>query len=133
MTLEFKKGENYNVILVEDNVDHQRLIKELFKKSNINLDIVFNGQELLVKLKQGWKYDLVLMDIQMPMMNGYEATKAIRKDPRNKDLIIIGVTAFALDGDRQVAMSKGMNDYITKPIDKETLFEVLSRHLVLKK
>lgn len=133
MTLKFKKGKNYNVILAEDNVDHQKLTKEFLKKSNINLDIVFNGQELLAKLKQGWKYDLVLMDIQMPVMDGYAATEAIRKNPKYKDLPIIGLTAFAFEGDAQVAMSKGMNDYITKPINKEIFFETLSRYLVLKR
>jgi CheY-like chemotaxis protein len=133
MTSEFKKGENYNVILAEDNVDHQRLIKELLRKSNINLDIVYNGQELLAKLKQGWKYDLILMDIQMPVMDGYAATEAIRKDPRYKDLLIIGLTAFAMGGDEHIAMMKGMNDYITKPINKDDLFTTIGRYLKLKK
>lgn len=125
--------KNYNVILAEDNKDHQKLIRELLKKYSINLDIVYNGKELLEMLALGKKYDLVLMDIQMPVMDGYAATTAIRKNPKYNDLLIIGLTAFAMDGDVQVAISKGMNDYITKPIDKEILFETLSRYLKLKR
>lgn len=128
-----KTDRNYNIILAEDNLDHQRLIKEMLKKYNVNLDIVNNGQELLAKLAQGWKYDLVLMDIQMPVMDGYTATEAIRKDPKNKDLIIIGLTAYAMDGDEHIALVKGMTDYITKPISSILFFETLGRYLVLKK
>jgi CheY-like chemotaxis protein len=133
MAAKIQKAKKYNVILAEDNELHQRLIKAFLEKFNVNLEIVNNGKELLEKLEKERKYDLVLMDIQMPVMDGYSATEAIRKNPKYKDLLIIGLTAFAMDGDMQVAISKGMNDYITKPIDEEILFNTLSRYLKLKR
>ncbi|MEO0082857.1 MAG: response regulator [candidate division WOR-3 bacterium] len=125
------KRAYYNIILAEDNPEHQRLIKEIFKKLNVHLDIVNNGKELLeiLRLKN---YDLVLMDIQMPLIDGYTATEKIRQDPKYRDLIIIGLTAFGLPGDAQVALKKGMNDYITKPIDKEEILTTIRRYLYIK-
>jgi CheY-like chemotaxis protein len=126
------KSQNYNVVIAEDNIEHQKLIKKLIEKYNVNIDIVNNGQELIDKLAYGRTYDLVIMDIQMPIMDGYTATEIIRKNPAYSNLIIIGLTAFAMQGDEQIAFSKGMNDYITKPVTKQTLYRALSRHLVLK-
>ena len=133
MASDTQKGKNYNVILAEDNLDHQKLIKALIAKTNINLDIVNNGRELLEMLALGNKYDLVLMDIQMPVMDGYTVTEKIRKNPKYKDLLIIGLTAFAMEGDANIAISKGMNDYITKPIDKEDILNTIGRYLKIKR
>lgn len=132
MNTSMKKVDCYNVVLAEDNTEHQKLISKMLKKYNINLEVVDNGKELLYNLDHGRKYDLVLMDIQMPIMDGYAATDAIRKNPKYSDLVIIGLTAFAMEGDEQVALRRGMNDYITKPIDRQILHHALSRYLVLK-
>lgn len=132
MNTSTRKMSCYNVVLAEDNIEHQKLIKKMVEQYNINLEIVNNGRELLYNLEHGRKYDLVLMDIQMPVMDGYSATDAIRKNPNYSDLVIIGLTAFAMEGDEQVALSRGMNDYITKPIDRQILRKTLSRFLVLK-
>ena len=70
-------------------------------------------------------YDVVLMDIQMPLMNGYEATGAIRSDPRFKDLPIIAMTAHAMAGDEDKSLQAGMNGHVTKPIDPDLLFATL--------
>lgn len=128
----FRKSFQYNIILAEDNPDHQRMIKEIFKKYNVNIDIANNGKELLEMLPLK-PYDLVLMDIQMPIVDGYTATEKIRGKQQYKDLIIIGLTAFSLPGDAQVAISKGMNDYVTKPIDKNELIMTVRRYLNIKK
>ncbi|MCX8014682.1 MAG: response regulator [candidate division WOR-3 bacterium] len=128
----FKKTPLYNIILAEDNPDHQKLIKAIFHKYNVNIDIANNGKELLEMLPLK-PYDLVLMDIQMPVMDGYTATEKIRQKPQYQDLIIIGLTAYSLPGDAQIAISKGMNDYITKPIDKEELIMTVRRYLNIKK
>ncbi len=133
MTAGTKKEGNYNVILAEDNALHQRLVREFLKKFDINLSIVNNGKELLERLAENRIYDLVLLDIQMPIMDGYAVTEAIRKNPKYKDLIIVGLTAFAMEGDERYAMIKGMNDYITKPFSQDTLVKTLSRYLVLRK
>jgi CheY-like chemotaxis protein len=132
MTVWTKKGGNYNVILAEDNAFHQRLVQEILKKFDINLSIVNNGKELLERLAENRIYDLVLLDIQMPVMDGYAAVDAIRKNPKYKDIIIVGLTAFAMEGDERYALIKGMNDYITKPFSKETLITTLRRYLILK-
>ena len=127
-----KKEGNYNVILAEDNPLHQRLVQEFLKKFDINLSVVSNGKDLLDRLAEGRLYDLVLLDIQMPVMDGYAVTEAIRKKPKYKDLIIVGLTAFAMEGDEHYALIKGMNDYITKPFSKDTLIKTLSRYLILE-
>ncbi len=132
MLATIKNAKRYNVVLVEDNPDHQVLISKILEKYKFNIDIVSNGKELLYNLEHGNKYDLILMDIQMPVMDGYATTRAIRNNPKYSDLVIIGLTAFAMEGDEQVALSHGMNDYITKPIDRQILHRALSRYLVLK-
>ena len=73
-----------------------------------------------------WQPDLILMDMQMPEMDGYEATRKIREF--NKDVIIIAQTAYALPGDREKALEAGCNDYIPKPIAKENLFEIINKY-----
>ncbi len=132
MLFNTSKKNNYNVILAEDNPDHQKLVKVLLAKTNINLDIVNNGKELLEMLGLK-KYDLVLMDIQMPIMDGYTATQKIRQNPKYQDILIIGLTAYAMDGDATIAIKKGMNDYITKPINREDLLNTIGRYLKIKK
>jgi CheY-like chemotaxis protein len=124
----FKKQKKYNVILAEDNPDHQKLIKAILSKYDLNLDIAKNGKELLAMLPLK-PYDVVLMDIQMPDMDGYTATEKIRQDPRFKDIVIIGLSAYAMDGDAHVAIMKGMDDYITKPIDREVIVKTLRRYI----
>ncbi|MEO0075202.1 MAG: response regulator [candidate division WOR-3 bacterium] len=125
-------SSKYNIILAEDNPEHQKLIKKMLEKYNLNIDIANNGKELLSMLEHGPHYDLILMDIQMPIMDGYRATEEIRKKPRFSEIPIIGITAFAMEGDEQIAIAKGMNDYITKPIDKQILYKTLSKYLLLK-
>ena len=75
----------------------------------------------------------VLMDIQMPVMDGYEATREIRKDPRFKSLPIIAMTANAMASDYEQAMAAGMDDHISKPLELDQMFKVLRRHLVRQK
>ncbi|MEO0072673.1 MAG: response regulator [candidate division WOR-3 bacterium] len=123
-----KKPKKYYVILAEDNPDHQKLVKAILSKYDVNLDIANNGKELLAMLPLK-PYDVVLMDIQMPDMDGYTATEKIRSDPRYKHLVIIGLSAYAMDGDAHIAIVKGMDDYVTKPIDREVLIKTLRRYI----
>jgi CheY-like chemotaxis protein len=113
-----------SVLLVEDNEINQQVASELIEKENLIVSIANNGKEA-VQAVQGWDYDIVLMDIQMPEMNGYEATAAIRKDPKFKDLPIVAMTAHAMAGDHEKSIEAGMNDHITKPIDPDQLFSTL--------
>ena len=96
----------------------------------LDVDIAGNGVEG-VKAIERQRYDLVLMDIQMPVMNGYEATKEIRrlKDKQKSCIPIIAMTANAMDGDREKCLEAGMDDYVSKPIKPITLQEVILRNL----
>ena len=92
----------------------------------IQVDLAENG-EIAVRMAQKNDYDAVLMDMQMPVMDGIEATRAIRSDPRFQDLPIIAMTANAMAADREKCLNAGMNDHIGKPIDPDELFSVLLR------
>ncbi|MBT4287721.1 MAG: response regulator [Deltaproteobacteria bacterium] len=94
----------------------------------MKVTIANNGQEAIEQVK-GNKFDAVLMDIQMPVLDGYQATKEIREMPEFKNLPIIAMTAYAMKGDREQCLDAGMNDYITKPIELDTFFNILSRWL----
>jgi two-component system sensor histidine kinase/response regulator len=85
-----------------------------------------NGQEAVTAVQTD-AYDVVLMDIQMPVMDGYAATRAIRRDDRYKDLPILAMTAHAMAGDAQKSLDAGMQDHVTKPIDPEHLFAALQK------
>ncbi|MCX8014681.1 MAG: response regulator [candidate division WOR-3 bacterium] len=121
----------YNIILVEDNKDHQRLIQVYLENTDVNLTIANNEQELMEKIKQPLKYDLMLLDIQLPKTDGYAIAQKIKAI--KKDLKIIGLSAFAMRGDKEKAIAKGMIDYLTKPIDKKSFLKTIYKHLKSKK
>jgi CheY-like chemotaxis protein len=112
------------VLLVEDNEINQQVAKEILESAGLNVSLAENGQEGVSAVKEN-NYDAVLMDIQMPVMNGYEATREIRKDERFKDLPIIAMTAHAMAGDENKSLQSGMNGHITKPIDPDQMFATL--------
>jgi CheY-like chemotaxis protein len=112
------------VLLVEDNEINQRVAAELLEKASLNVTIANNGKEA-IKALEGSEVDLVLMDVQMPEMGGFEATEHIRENPRFSNLPIVAMTAQAMTGDREKCIEVGMDDYITKPIDINELFCVL--------
>jgi CheY-like chemotaxis protein len=109
---------------VEDNEINQQVAKEILESAGLNVSLANNGQEGVSAVKEN-NYDAVLMDIQMPVMNGYEATREIRKDERFKDLPIIAMTAHAMAGDEDKSLQSGMNGHITKPIDPDQMFATL--------
>ena len=119
-----KEIQGTQVLLVEDNEINQMLATELLEKAGIIITIANNGKEAIEKLNS-LKFDLVLMDVQMPVMSGLEATKEIRKDSQHKDLPIIAMTAQAMAGDREKCLEVGMNDYVSKPIEINELFSTL--------
>lgn len=112
------------VLLAEDNIFTQRLIGLIFQKWGVDLDIASNGHQAVEKVKEN-HYDLVMMDIMMPEMDGYSAAKAIRemKDPVRRDM---PVYAFSVTPDPELIREYGMNGHIAKsPVDKEELFRIL--------
>ncbi|MBF0587923.1 MAG: response regulator [Magnetococcales bacterium] len=119
------------VLLVEDNEINQQVAKELLEEEGIQVDVASNGQKG-VDAVLGGSFDAVLMDIQMPVMDGYAATRAIRSHTRLAELPIIAMTANAMSGDREKCLLAGMNEHIGKPIVPFTLFEMLGRFVERK-
>ncbi len=117
------------ILVAEDNEINQTLIKHLFKNWILLYDITSNGKEAFEALRlQPHKYSLILMDIQMPEMDGYTATQQIR-DELKLDIPIIAMTAHALSGEREKCLSKGMNEYISKPIREQELHKLINHFL----
>jgi len=115
---------NTKILIAEDNVMNQRLIKHLMNNWNFNFDLVFNGAQVLEALKKQ-HYDLILMDIQMPEMDGYEATQIIRHEMMAEfnNIPIIALTASALIADQNKCLVAGMNDFIAKPYLASELYK----------
>lgn len=114
------------ILLVEDNEVNQMVAGMLLKKMGHHADTAENGQLAIEALEQT-HYDLILMDCQMPVMDGYETTRRIRKNPKWQDLPIIAVTANVMQGDRDDCFASGMNDYITKPYNRRQLSAAITR------
>lgn len=119
-----KSNAPLRVLVVDDNAINQNLMQHLLSQWNIHFDMVSNGLEAIEQLN-GKTYDLVLMDIQMPKMDGYAATQHIR-DVLKSEIPIIAMTAHAMAGEREKCLSRGMNEYISKPINEEELFKLIS-------
>ncbi|SBS39684.1 Signal transduction histidine-protein kinase BarA [Marinomonas spartinae] len=115
-----------HILLVEDNAFNSEIATELLTQHGLTVDTASNGQEALDKLQSN-TYDGILMDCQMPVMDGYTATRLIRKMPEYKDLPIISMTANALTGDKEKVLECGMNDHISKPIQVDTMFFTLRK------
>jgi signal transduction histidine kinase/DNA-binding response OmpR family regulator/HPt (histidine-containing phosphotransfer) domain-containing protein len=113
------------ILLAEDNPINQEVAVALLQQVGLIVDIANNGDELLRQLDSSQKYDLVLTDLQMPLMGGDEATRQIRQDHRFNDLPIIAMTAHAMGAERERCLALGMNDYLTKPIDVDQLYAAL--------
>lgn len=122
---EFK---DFRMLLVEDNPINQQVAEQILQPTGINILSAPNGAEA-VRMVQENGFDIVLMDIQMPEMDGYEATDIIRKKLCMKDLPIIAMTAHAMRGDKEKCLASGMDDYIPKPIDKEQMISTIRTHL----
>ena len=131
MTQESPRLEGMRILLTEDNEINQQIAVELLEGAGAKVDVANNGRESVDKLFQGPippAYDAVLMDLQMPEMDGYQATTKIRSDDRFTRLPIIAMTAHATMEERQRCLDLGMNDHVSKPIDPVLLFETLGRY-----
>jgi len=118
-----------NILLAEDNPTNQIVAKTLLMNLGYEIDIVENGQEAL-KAVDNKDYDIILMDVQMPVLDGMEATKRIRNKEKNqKHTIIIAMTAHVMQGDQELCLKNGMDDYIGKPIKKNALESLLNKYV----
>jgi PAS domain S-box-containing protein len=123
------KQSPLRILLAEDNPINQKVTLKMLKKLGYSADVAANGLEVLQSLERQ-DYDVVLMDVQMPEMDGLEATKAIRKRWPTNGPVITAVTAYALEGDRERYLKSGMDDYISKPIQIEELRAALGRYII---
>ena len=116
------------VLLAEDNPVNQRLVVKVLEKQGHRVTVAPNGREALEALRQE-RFDVILMDVQMPQMNGYEATEAIRRSERGsgRHIPIIAMTAHAMKGDRERCLACGMDSYISKPVRARDLLELLEK------
>ena len=130
-TLMEDRKKRIRILVAEDNVVNQKVALRILEKLGYRGDAVANGEEAIRALEK-IPYDLVLMDVQMPEMNGFEATRMIR-DPSSgvlrHDILIVAMTAHALKGDRERCLEAGMDDYVSKPVTALGLGEILDRHL----
>lgn len=115
-----------DILIVEDNPVNQKLIAFLLARSHYSYDIAENGAAALDRLSRA-EYRLVLMDMMMPIMNGYDATKAMRADPRLKDIPVIALTANAMKGEDDKCRQVGCNDYVAKPYSKDQILAAIAR------
>jgi CheY-like chemotaxis protein len=113
------------ILIAEDNDSNFVLMSYILKK-HYQFERAKNGQEAVEMVDKG-QYDIVLMDIKMPIMNGLEATKAIKE--KHPDLPILALTANAFDSDRQLAMDAGCNDFLSKPVSSEECLETIKRYI----
>ena len=117
------------ILLVEDNVVNQKVVLAVLRKRKFHIDVAGDGREALSLMETSPPYDLVLMDVQMPVLDGLETTRIIRKDPRWTSLPILAMTAHAMTGDRERCLQAGMNYYISKPIQPAHLIATITQAL----
>ena len=117
-----------DILIVEDNPVNQKLIAFLLARANYTYEVADNGLVALEKLGQA-RFRLVLMDMMMPVMNGFDAVRAMRADPRHRTLPVIAVTANALKGEDEKCRAAGCDDYIAKPYAKEQVLAAIRKLL----
>jgi CheY-like chemotaxis protein len=122
------------ILLVEDNEINQQVATEMLESENFLVDLAADGQqavEMVARAQQAQRpYDLVLMDMQMPVMDGVTASRLIRAEPLHAQLSIVAMTANAMEADRQLCLAAGMNDFVTKPIEPANLWAALLKWIV---
>ncbi|MBI9105248.1 MAG: response regulator [Spirochaetales bacterium] len=117
--------KNKNVLLVDDDMRNVFALSSVLEKNGIEVIVGKNGKDAIQKLEAAANVDLILMDIMMPEMDGYEAISIIRKKPKFKHLPIIALTAKAMKGDRNKCIEAGANDYLSKPVEVDKLMSLL--------
>jgi len=118
----------YRILVAEDHLVNQKLIVRMLRQLGCSVEVASNGKEVLERAMPG-RFDLILMDCQMPEMDGFEATVLLRQRYGNRCSHIVALTAAAMDENRRDCAAAGMDDYVTKPVSLRTLSDVLSKWL----
>jgi signal transduction histidine kinase/CheY-like chemotaxis protein len=121
------------ILLVEDNVVNQKVVLAVLRKRKFHIDVAGDGREALNLMETSRPYDLILMDVQMPVLDGLETTRIIRKDARWTTLPILAMTAHAMTGDRERCLQAGMDHYISKPIQPAHLIDTITQALASRR
>jgi len=118
------------ILVVEDQADNRRILRDLLVNAGYELIEAESGEEAITAVTTR-RPDLILMDIQLPVIDGYEATRRIRSNPELKSVPIIAVTSYALAGDEAKALAAGCNAYVTKPFSPRALLAKVQEHLTV--
>ncbi len=125
-------GNNANhlrILLAEDNVSNRKVTLKMLERLGYKADAVINGHEVIQALEHQ-QYDLVIMDLVMPKMSGFDATKEIRRRfPASKQPKVIALTAFVIPSSKEMCLEAGMDDYIGKPVTMQELAKIIGKHL----
>ena len=116
------------ILIVDDNATNLKLVAYLMKANGYTVDTALDAESAIVAIRNNHP-DVILMDIQLPGIDGLELTRRLKADPATRDIVIVAVTAYAMKGDQAKALAAGCDDYITKPIDTRALPETIARHL----
>lgn len=119
---------NKTILIIEDDVLNMKLLRSILRLKNFTI-LEAENAEVGIQLARDNKPDLILLDIQLPGMDGVEATKVILSDGELKNTPIIAVSSFAMDSDKDYALSAGVKDYITKPIDKKNFIDTINKYV----
>lgn len=119
---------NKRILVVEDQEDNRQIIRDMLSATDYKITEAENGEEALAAVAKQ-RPDLILMDVQMPIMDGYEATRRIKSDPALRAIPIIAVTSYALSGDEKKARAAGCDDYVPKPYSPRQLLAKIREHL----
>jgi len=120
------------ILIVEDNPVNQKVVTAVLRKRGYSIELANDGNEALAKLENGCDFGLILMDVQMPVLDGLEATRLIRKNPRWNRVPIVAMTAHAMTGDKERCLAAGMNGYISKPVHPSHLLTTVEEYLAAK-
>lgn len=115
------------ILVAEDNPLNQKLFRMILTTEGFAVDLVNNGREAVDTVESNDPYDLILMDLQMPEMDGLEATRLIRRNPKSEGVPIIAVTAYIVEVGKENCLETGMSDYIEKPFRREVILDVLRK------
>ncbi len=117
-----------HILVVEDQADNRQIIRDMLSATDYQITEAENGEEALAAVAK-LRPDLILMDIQMPILDGYEATRRIKADPGLRSIPIIAITSYALSGDEQKARAAGCDDYVPKPYSPRQLLAKIRQYL----